>query len=106
MTDIVDRLSDEAHELWRHLPAGELTDDEQLFFRTTRYGHLVVGRRVGDAQDEYQLVGFDQPEGVAAMHTRRWVEPEDRAPHVVARMFRDGVMSHEAVVPYTSPSRN
>lgn len=104
MPDLAAHLSDEAQVLFGHLPPDELADDEPLFFRQSSEGHLVVGRRVGDAQDEYTLVGFDQREGLPVMHTRRWIDPEDRAPHVVARLFRGGEVSHEAVVPYMRPS--
>jgi hypothetical protein len=100
MRDLADHLVAEAQTLFALLPQDELTDSEPLFFRTTPEGHLVVGRRVGDVQDEYTLVGFDQPEGLAVMATRRWVEPEGRAPNVVARLFRDGEATHEAVIPF------
>jgi hypothetical protein len=100
MSDLAAHLADEAQVLFGHLPPDELTDSEPLYFRTTPEGHLVIGRRVGDTQDEYTLVGWGEPEGLAVMATRRWVEPEDRAPHVVARLFRDGEVTHEGIVPF------
>lgn len=98
--DLADVWADEARVVFGHVPVDEIADDEALHFRTTPDGHLVIGRRLADVQDEYTLVGFDQPEGLAVMHTRRWLHPEGGAPNVVARMFRDGEVSHEAVVPF------
>jgi hypothetical protein len=90
----------EAMTLFRHLPAEELVDGEEVAFRTTANGHLVLGRWVGDVVDTYQLVGFEQPEGMAAMHIRQWLHPEGGAPNAVARAFRDGTMLTEGMIPF------
>lgn len=36
-------LAAQATELWRHLPAGEVGDDDPLVFRTDSQGRLIIG---------------------------------------------------------------
>jgi len=40
---LLEDLGAQAAELWRHLPAGEVGDDESLVFRTDPEGRLMVG---------------------------------------------------------------
>lgn len=40
--DLADSISAQAQELWSHLPADEVGDDEELAFKTDDQGRLLV----------------------------------------------------------------
>ncbi len=94
-------LAAEARKLWSHVPEVEQPDDDEpCELGTDEGGHLLLRFTSEEAVDVWRLVGFGQPEGLAAMKLTL------RGQSVQARCWRAGEEIGEADLPFIDPRLN